>query len=189
MQGEQRGAKENCSGTIDNLLIDRMVCQDSQRGHRNLSMTWIDVKKAYDSVDHRWLEQMFSLHRFPRWIGDVITRLSAKWSNTKFAVRTVKGMETSEQIRFSKGLPQGDALCPRLFTMSINPLAWKLRASEGYRLSRPISQKVTDLLYIDDLKIYAASQGKLQVVMRDARMAMEDIPGLRGTSESAQWLT
>ena len=151
-----------------------MVCQDSQRGHRNLSMAWIDVKKAYDSVDHRWLEEMFSLHRFPRWIGDVVTRLTAKW-NTKIAVRTVKGMETSERIRFSKGLPQGDALCPRLFTMSINPLAWKLRASEGYRLSRPISQKVTDLLYIDDLKIYAASQGKLQVVMRDARMTMEDI--------------
>ena len=118
MQGEQRGAKENCSGTIDNLLIDRMVCQDSQRGHRNLNMAWIDVKKAYDSVDHRWLEEMFSLHGFSRWIGDVVTRLSAKW-NTKIAVRTVKGMETSERIRFSKGLPQGDALCPRLFTMSI----------------------------------------------------------------------
>ena len=125
-------------------------------------------------MDHRCLEEMFSLHRFPRWIGDVITRLSAKW-NTKIAVRTVKGFETSERIRFSKGLPQGDALCPRLFKMSINPLAWKLRASEGYRLSRPISQKVTDLLYIEDLKIYAASQGKLQVVMSDARMAMKDI--------------
>ena len=87
----------------------------------------------------------------------------------------VKGMETSERIRFSKGLPQGDALCPRLFTISINPLAWKLRASEGYRLSRPISQKVMDLLYIDDLKIYTASQGKLEVLMSDARMAMEDI--------------
>jgi len=100
-------------------------------------------------------------------------RLSAKW-NTKIAARTVNGMETSENW-FSKGPPQGDALCPRLFTMSINSLGWKLRASEGYRLSRPISQKVTDLLYIDDLKIYAASQGKLQVVMSDARMAMEDI--------------
>ena len=30
-------------------------------------------------------------------------------------------------------------------------------------------------MYMDDLKIYAASQGKLQVVMSDARMAMEDI--------------
>ena len=24
--------EEKCSGTVDNLLIDRMVCQDSQRG-------------------------------------------------------------------------------------------------------------------------------------------------------------
>lgn len=52
MEREQRGAKGNCSGTVDNLLIDRMVRQDSQRGRRNLSMAWIDVKKAYDSVDH-----------------------------------------------------------------------------------------------------------------------------------------
>lgn len=59
--------------------------------------------------------------------------------------------------------------------MSINPVAWTLRASKGYRLSSPTSQKVTDLLYIDDLKIYAASQRKLQVVMSDARLAMEDI--------------
>jgi len=64
MQGEQRGVKEHCSGT--------------------------DVKKAYDSVDHRWLEQMFSLHRFPERIGDVIMRLSAKW-NSNIAVRIVNG--------------------------------------------------------------------------------------------------
>ena len=103
MQGEQRGTKANCSGTIDNLLIDRMVCQDSQRGHCNLSMAWIDAKKAYNSVDHHWLEQMFSLHHFPRWVGDVIMRLSAK-CNTKIAVRTVKGMESSVTI-FPRVMP------------------------------------------------------------------------------------
>ena len=52
MQGDQRGAKQDCSGTVDNLLIDRMACQDAQKGHRNLSMAWIDVSKEYDSVDH-----------------------------------------------------------------------------------------------------------------------------------------
>ena len=58
MEGEQRGAKEGCSGTVDNLLIDRAVCQDSHRGRRNLSMAWADVRKAYDSVDHAWLVEM-----------------------------------------------------------------------------------------------------------------------------------
>ena len=30
MEGEQRGAKEKCCGTADNLIIDRMVCLDSR---------------------------------------------------------------------------------------------------------------------------------------------------------------
>ena len=29
IEGEQSGAKVGCSGTIDNLLIDRMMCEDS----------------------------------------------------------------------------------------------------------------------------------------------------------------
>ena len=34
------------AGTVDNLLIDRMVCQDRQDGKRNVSMAWVDVRKA-----------------------------------------------------------------------------------------------------------------------------------------------
>ena len=45
-----------------------MVCEDAQRGKRNLSMAWIDVVKTYDSVDHGWLSEMFTLHT----IGDKI---------------------------------------------------------------------------------------------------------------------
>lgn len=46
IQGEQRGARGNCSGTVDNLLIDWMVCEDAQRGKQNLSVAWVDVAKA-----------------------------------------------------------------------------------------------------------------------------------------------
>ena len=77
IQCEHRGVRGNCSGAVDNLLIDRMVCEDAQRGKRNLSMAWIDVAKAYDSVDHGWLSKMFTLHRFPygllRWWRRLLT--------------------------------------------------------------------------------------------------------------------
>ena len=76
---------------------------------------------------------------------------------------------------FCKGFPQGDTLCPKLFTLCLNPIAWKLRATEGYRLSKPIDSKITDLLYVDDLKVYAASEGKLERVLRETRVAMEDV--------------
>ena len=92
MKGKQGGAKEQWSGTIDNLLIDFMVCQDCQGGRRNLSMVWIDVRNAYDSVGHQWLREMFSLDRFPKWIGNPIDRLSAKWNN-RITVRTKQGVD------------------------------------------------------------------------------------------------
>ena len=67
-------------------------------------------------------------------------------------------MEDSEKIRFERRLPQGNALCLRLFTLCLNPVAWMLRASKGYKLRKPIYTKVTVLFYIDDLKVFASSE-------------------------------
>ena len=174
MEAEQRGAKKGCSGTMDNLLIDKMVTQDCHRGKRNLSMAWVDVTKAYDSVDLDWLCEMMKVHRFPRWLERVVTKLCSTW-NTKIVTTTKLEKEISETIQFKRGLPQGDSLCPRLFAICLNPIAWSLKATEGYRLSKPLSTKVTDLLYIDDLKIYAASEKKLNTVLRSTRGKMQDI--------------
>ena len=130
MEIEQRGARTGCSGTMDNLLIDRAVTTDSQRGKRNLSVAWVDVKKAYDCVDHNWLVEMMKVHRFPTWLCKVVRSMCRSWSTAVIA-ETKNGRELSEPIVFSRGLPQGDALCPRLFTLCINPVAWKLKATEG----------------------------------------------------------
>ena len=164
MEGAQRGARAGCSGTVDNLLIDRTVTLDCHRRRRNLS----------DSVDHGWLSEMMVLHRFPAWLSATVEKLSKSW-NTRVVTTTKQGRETSGPIKFHKGLPQGDALCPRLFTICLNPVAWKTSASEGYKLSKPICAKVTDLLYIDDLKIFASSECKLNRVMTSTKTAMGDI--------------
>ena len=87
MQGEQKGVRENCSGTIDNLLIDRMVCQDCSSARRNISMAWINVKKAQDSIDHEWLREMTTLHKFPKWICKMVHNLGMRW-NTRIKART-----------------------------------------------------------------------------------------------------
>ena len=101
IQGDQQGAKEKRSGTVDNLLIDRMVLQDAQRGRRNLSMAWVDVAKAYDSLDHHWLIDMCNLHRFPSWYSEVMQKLSTSWS-TRIMAKTENGLETSDTIQFQQ---------------------------------------------------------------------------------------
>ena len=76
MDGAQRGARAECSRTIDNLLIDRTVTLLCHRRKRILRMARIDVKKAYDSVDHGWLEEMTILRRFPVWLSRTVEKLS-----------------------------------------------------------------------------------------------------------------
>ena len=49
------------------------------------------------------------------------------------------------------------------------------RAAEGYKLTRPISQQVKHLLYVDDLKVYASSENKLQRMMENIKHGMECI--------------
>ena len=66
-------------------------------------MAWVDVAKAYDSVDHPWLFDMFNLHRFPSWYNEVLQELSTSWS-TRIMAKTENGLETSDTIQFKKGL-------------------------------------------------------------------------------------
>ena len=167
-------ARPRCSGTTDNLLVDRMVCHDSRNSKKNLSMAWIDVRKAFDSESQEWLLEMMFLHKFPSWLCNTTKRLCQSW-NTKITVRRREGMETSDVIHFNKGLPHGDALCPRLFTLYLNPVSWKLEVSERYKTSKPINGKITHLLYIDNMKLYPTSESKLDRVLKTAKVPMADI--------------
>ena len=99
MEKQQRGAKAGCSGTTDNLQIDRTVTLDCHRHKRNLSVAWVDVRKAYDSVDHRWLYKIMLVHRFLVWICEVVRKLCAAW-NTRIVANTKVGNETSPCDQF-----------------------------------------------------------------------------------------
>ena len=88
---------------------------------------------------------------------------------------TKQGPEISRSIRFTKGLPQGDALCTRLFTLCLNPVTWLLSATKRYSLSKTIGTKVTHLLYVDDLKVFASTEANLNRVFRSASSAMQDM--------------
>jgi len=48
-------------------------------------------------------------------------------------------------------------------------------SNKGYKLSEPIIAKVTDLLFIDDLRVFAQSQPKLYKVLMSTQEALKDI--------------
>ena len=82
-------------------------------------MVGMYVKKAYDSVAHKWLNEIMEVHRFHSWLCRAIQNLCASWNYARIAVAPKQGNGTSSTIRFNKGLPQGDTLCPHL-TLCLN---------------------------------------------------------------------
>ena len=44
MEGQQRGARKNCSGTVDNLIIDKNgglgLSSEKEKSKRNLDRRW-----------------------------------------------------------------------------------------------------------------------------------------------------
>ena len=93
-------------------------------------------------------------------------------------------MKTLEMIAFKRALPQGDAVCLRLFTSCLNAIAWNLKATEAYKLSKRISLRTSHLLFIDDLKVFAASESKLLGVLRAVQVDMESF-GLKWKGKCA----
>lgn len=57
MEKSQVGVKAKCSGKTDNLMTDRMATWDCHRNKRSVSVPWLNLRKAYDCVDHDWLKK------------------------------------------------------------------------------------------------------------------------------------
>ena len=63
LQLDQRGSKPSPVGYTDNFLLDKAILEDAKRNRKNLSCTWFNIQKAYDSVSHNWLIRILEMHR------------------------------------------------------------------------------------------------------------------------------
>ena len=144
-------------------------------------MCWIDYKKAYDSVPHSWIIKCLELYKIDASIVQFIKGQMQKW-RTNIKLRHTKGEIEINNIRILKGIFQGDSLSPLLFCMAIDPLSKLIKKEEiGYSTSKERSkasktqQKVSHLLFMDDLKMYADSEDRLGKLIKTVHSFSEDI--------------
>ena len=70
-------------------------------------------------------------------------------------MKTWKGELTA---KIKRGIFQGDAQSPLLFIIAVVPLNHILRkCSAGYKLSKS-QEKINDVMYMDDIKLFAKSE-------------------------------
>ena len=70
---------------------------------------------------------------------------------------------------------QGDDFSVPLNAIGVDLISWAIRLSEGYRLTHEKNDKVTHLLFANDLKSYTRSEQKLVTGTRTLANRFDDI--------------
>ena len=85
------------------------------------------------------------------------------------------GEQMLGEVKIKRGIFQGDTLYPLLFVVALIPLTHILRKSKaGYEFSKT-GEKVNNLLFMDDLKLYAKNEKSLDSLIQTVRIFSKDI--------------
>ena len=76
---EQKGCRKNSRGTKDQLLIDKAILKECKKLKKNVAMSWIDYKKAYDMVPHSWIKETLNITGVANNIKHLVTNSMGKW--------------------------------------------------------------------------------------------------------------
>lgn len=102
----QLGTMRMVQGAKEQALLNIAINKE----HRNmLKTTWVDVKKAFDSVDHSYLIRCIESLNLPIWITKFLKRLINKWE-----VAIQSGGYHILTKKVERGILQGDSLSPLL---------------------------------------------------------------------------
>ena len=153
---EQKGNASNTYGTIDQLIINKMVIDDVKLKQWNKSTARIDYKKAFDFVPHDWIIETPKIHKFDPITTKFLRKAMNKWKRS-LHLNHRDGQINTDRFSINTGIFQGDSLSGLLFILSLLPLCWLLNTSNiGYRINRQ-GHIISHLLFMDDLKLFAAN--------------------------------
>ena len=151
---EQQGGRRGSYGTKQQLLINKTVLEHAIKFRRNISVTYYDYAKAYDSVPHEWIIETLHTYKISSIIINFLKWVMPMW-NTKLVLRHKNGILEVNNIQICRGIFQGDTLSPLLFIIAINPVSYLLEKSPyGYKMD---DVRFSHISYMDDLKTFAGN--------------------------------
>ena len=169
---EQKGCRKGSYGCKDQLLINKAIMEEVKSKKRNLSTTWIDYKKAFDSVPHSWIEKSLEIHKICPTTINFIRKSMNNWKTT-LNLYHVNGILKSRPLTIRRGIFQGDSLSPLLFCIALAPLSNLLNSSNyGYNVTHG---KLNHLFYMDDLKTFSKDDKQQEGLLNIVKTFSDDI--------------
>ena len=76
---EQKGCRRKSKGTGDLLYIDKMILKEVKRRRKNLSMAWVNYRKAYDMIPHSWLMECLVALKVNQNVRNLLSETMKSW--------------------------------------------------------------------------------------------------------------
>lgn len=166
--GEYQGGFRPWRSCPDQILTLKLIISYFKARNRQLIMSFIDFKKAYDCIHRKSLLKIlrnFGLH--PKLVKMIELTLTDTKSKVKFR------SEISDPFKVRTGLRQGDGLSPLLFNCALEYIMrqWFQQNKANIKIGRKI--EFSCLGFADDLALLSNS-------LAEARSQLESLEKLAG---------
>lgn len=155
---KKQKAFQQCEGVMENLVLLNSIFQTSRSERRDLCMVFVDIAKAFDTVQHEvvwWAMNRFGIKiEFLEVLKDLYANVGTQFKAQNGRTKTIK-MEA--------GVKQGCPLSPIIFNMVLDGLLDSLNKEDGYSLH---GKKINALAFADDLVLVGFSYESLQRLLR-----------------------
>ena len=154
----------------DNLRSNTFYKNYCKQNNVDAVLISLDAKKAFDSVDHKYIEETLKAYGF----GPTFLNVFKTLYNEITARILINGF-MSEKIRIERGVKQGDALSCALFIICIDPLLRnlnknknikKIKIKYGRAIKKEIDLKAA--AYADDISVICENENNsIQMVFNE----------------------
>jgi hypothetical protein len=124
---------------MDNLRSNKFMKEYCNKSKINAALTSLDAKKAFDSVNHEYIDLTLERYGFGK-----IFRKYFKTIYKDITARILVNGYFSDSISIERGVKQGDALSCAIFIICIDPLLRNLNGNskiKGITLKIKLSKK------------------------------------------------
>ena len=161
----------------DNARYIEEIIKRAEETKQKLHIFTLDAQKAFDSVDHKYMEKCLRAYNFPE---SYIKNVKILYNDLTASVM-VNGF-TTNKFKISRSVKQGDALSCALFVICIDPLLRAIENDNNIKGTQfqynNLAFGVKVLAYADDITIICSSLESIQATI-DLYQKFAQISGIQ----------